>query len=235
MKTQPSRKPWHEVVQLRDDVRSGELSLAVFAADLYDVVMQKGQRPVVRAARGVLCPHLSHLQSAGNWSRTWSCVWPAKAIRRTGSCRSTTAAARPTPSLRSGIWCTIRTRCRTCRPSRNSKRTSDFKAPKARIAALCFDKIDLEKVSRRQGRAAWSECSDTRGAFWPFNWPGRTVCGSFTPTARTPSERPRRREPLVVELLSKPQKDGLSTLVLLDEVLMYLRVRSKPLRRCAVA
>ena len=46
MKTQPSRKPWHEVVQLRDDVRSGELSLAVFAADLYDVVMQKGQRPV---------------------------------------------------------------------------------------------------------------------------------------------------------------------------------------------
>ena len=38
--------PWHEVVQLRDDLKSGELSLAVFAADLYDVVMQKGQRPV---------------------------------------------------------------------------------------------------------------------------------------------------------------------------------------------
>ena len=42
----PSLKPWHEVVQLRDDLKSGELSLAVFAADLYDVVMQKGQRPV---------------------------------------------------------------------------------------------------------------------------------------------------------------------------------------------
>ena len=39
-------KPWHEVVQLRDDLKSGELSLSVFAADLYDVVMQKGQRPV---------------------------------------------------------------------------------------------------------------------------------------------------------------------------------------------
>ena len=38
--------PWHEVVQLRDDLKSGELSLAVFAADLYDVVMQKGHRPV---------------------------------------------------------------------------------------------------------------------------------------------------------------------------------------------
>ena len=41
-----SWKPWHEVVQLRDDLKTGELSLAVFAADLYDVVMQKGRRPV---------------------------------------------------------------------------------------------------------------------------------------------------------------------------------------------
>lgn len=44
-----SWSPWHKVVQLRDDVRSGELSLAVFAADLYDVVMEKAkpvyQRP----------------------------------------------------------------------------------------------------------------------------------------------------------------------------------------------
>ena len=35
-----------QVVQLRDDLRTGELSLAVFAADLHDVVMQKGRRPV---------------------------------------------------------------------------------------------------------------------------------------------------------------------------------------------
>ena len=39
-------KPWHEVVQLRDDLKTGELSLSIFAADLYDVVMQKGQRSV---------------------------------------------------------------------------------------------------------------------------------------------------------------------------------------------
>ena len=35
----PAWKPWHEVVKLRDDVRTGELSLATFAADLYQVVM----------------------------------------------------------------------------------------------------------------------------------------------------------------------------------------------------
>lgn len=35
-------KPWHHVVQLRPDVVSGELSLAQFAADLYDVTMDRG-------------------------------------------------------------------------------------------------------------------------------------------------------------------------------------------------
>ena len=38
--------PWHEVVKLREDLRSGELSLAMFAADLYEVLMQSGKRPV---------------------------------------------------------------------------------------------------------------------------------------------------------------------------------------------
>src|SRR5947209_12561091 len=34
-------KPWHEVVQLRSELKTGELSLSIFAADLYDVVMGK--------------------------------------------------------------------------------------------------------------------------------------------------------------------------------------------------
>ena len=46
MAKQTALKPWHEVVELREDLKSGDLSLAVFAADLYEVVMQRGQRPV---------------------------------------------------------------------------------------------------------------------------------------------------------------------------------------------
>ena len=38
--------PWHSVVKLREDVRTGELSLADFAADLHDVMMQRGARPI---------------------------------------------------------------------------------------------------------------------------------------------------------------------------------------------
>lgn len=39
-------KPWHEVVALRDDVKTDELSLAAFAADLHDVMTRKGRRSV---------------------------------------------------------------------------------------------------------------------------------------------------------------------------------------------
>jgi hypothetical protein len=46
MATKLSWTPWHKVVTLRADVRTGALSLADFAADLYDVVMQKGARPI---------------------------------------------------------------------------------------------------------------------------------------------------------------------------------------------
>ena len=33
--------PWHQVVQLRDDITNQELSQKQFAADLYDVVMNR--------------------------------------------------------------------------------------------------------------------------------------------------------------------------------------------------
>src|SRR5574341_1005843 len=38
--------PWHKVVKLREDLKSGELPLHMFAADLYEVMMQRGKRPV---------------------------------------------------------------------------------------------------------------------------------------------------------------------------------------------
>ena len=39
-------KTWHEVVKLRDDLKSGDLPLHMFAADLYEVMMQNGKRPI---------------------------------------------------------------------------------------------------------------------------------------------------------------------------------------------
>lgn len=39
-------KPWHEVVKLREDLLSGDLPLHMFAADLYEVMMGSGKRPI---------------------------------------------------------------------------------------------------------------------------------------------------------------------------------------------
>ena len=39
-------KAWHEVVKLQENLRTGELFLHMFAADLYEVMMQRGKRHV---------------------------------------------------------------------------------------------------------------------------------------------------------------------------------------------
>ena len=42
--TKLARTPWHKVVEVRPDVKFGELSLNIFAADLYDVAMGVAKR-----------------------------------------------------------------------------------------------------------------------------------------------------------------------------------------------
>ena len=39
-------EPWHRVVRLKEELRSGELTLAEFAADLHEVTLGQGTRPV---------------------------------------------------------------------------------------------------------------------------------------------------------------------------------------------
>lgn len=47
--------PWHKVVEIRPDLKSGELSLNIFAADLYDVAMGKA-KPVYQDTFGNIQP-----------------------------------------------------------------------------------------------------------------------------------------------------------------------------------
>ena len=64
--------PWHRVVKLREDVRTGELSLADFAADLHDVMMQRGARPIYEDSRAVFCADLPDLFAPGACARRGS-------------------------------------------------------------------------------------------------------------------------------------------------------------------
>ena len=224
MTTKPSWKPWHEVVQLRDDLKTGELSLAVFAADLYDVVMQKGRRQVYEdpteffalthptynlreLVRDVI--HRLNGQSDKAYRKL--------AVNYGGGKTHTLIALRHLVNEPDGLP--------------DLPAVHEFKAhigaaiPKARVAALCFDKIDLEKGVETPApdgsvsmlRHPWSVLA--------FQLAGAEGLRLIHAEGRDEERETPPAEPLMVELLSKPQAEGLSTLVLLDEVLMYIRTR----------
>ena len=224
MTTQPSRKPWHEVVRLRDDVRSGELSLAVFAADLYDVMMQKRQRPVYEhpGAFFALTYPTYNLRE----------LVKGVALRLAG--QSDKAYRKLSVNYGGGKTHTLITlRHLTHDPDalpdvpavQEFEAHIGFKTPKARVAALCFDKIDLEKGVETPGvdgavrmlRHPWSVLA--------FQLAGADGLRLLHADGADAERETPPAEPLLADLLSRPQQDGLATLVLLDEVLMYLRAQ----------
>ena len=224
MTTQSSRKPWHEVVQLRDDVRSGELSLAVFAADLYDVVMQKGQRPVYeQPAEFFALTYPTYnlrelvkdvvLRLAGQSDKAYRKL----SVNYGGGKTHTLIALRHLvhdPDTLPDVPAV-----------QEFEAHIGFKAPKARIAALCFDKIDVEKGVETPGPGGVVRMLRRPWSILAFQLAGSDGLRLIHADGVDAERETPPAEPLVVELLSKPQRDGLSTLVLLDEVLMYLRVQ----------
>ena len=215
-------KPWHEVVELRDDLKTGELSLAVFAADLYDVVMQKGQRPVYEdPAEFFALTYPTYnlrelvkdvcLRLAGRTDKAYRKLSVNYGGGKTHTLITLRHLAHDPDSL-------------PHLPSiQEFEAHIGFKPPKARVAALCFDKIDLEKGIEtlspdgipRMLRHPWSVLA--------FQLAGADGLRLIHAEGKDDERETPPAEPLMAELLSKPQQDGLSTLVLLDEVLMYLR------------
>ena len=224
MAQRPTLKPWHEIVRLRDDLKSGELSLAIFAADLYDVVMQRGQRRVYEDPaeffaltyptynlRELVKDVVSRL--AGRSDKAYRKL----SVNYGGGKTHTLIALRHLvhePGTLAGLPAV-----------QEFEAHIGYKPPKARVAALCFDKIDVE---------VGVETPDPNGTVRTLKHPWSILAyqlvgadglrlihaGSEDEERETPPA-----EPLLAELLSKPQEDGLSTLVLLDEVLMYMRVQ----------
>jgi len=220
MKT--SWKPWHEVVQLRDDLKTGELSLAVFAADLYDVVMQKGRRPVYE-----------------NPAEFFALTYPTYNLRELVkdvvlrlAGKSDKAYRKLSVNYGGGKTHTLITLTHLVHdPSglpdlpavQEFEAHIGFKAPKARVAALCFDKIDLEKGIETPGPDGTVRMLKHPWSILAYQLAGADGLKLIHADGKDEERDTPPAEPLVVDLLSKPQEDDLSTLVLLDEVLMYIR------------
>ncbi len=215
-------KPWHEVVELRDDLQTGELSLSIFAADLYDVVMQKGRRPVYEdPAEFFALTYPTYnlrelvkdvcLRLAGRTDKAYRKL----SVNYGGGKTHTLIALRHLVHDPDGLP--------DLPAIREFEAHIGFKAPPARVAALCFDKIDLEKGIETLGPNGEARMLKHPWSVLAFQLAGADGLKLVHAEGKDEERETPPAEPLMAELLSKPQEHGLSTLVLLDEVLMYLR------------
>lgn len=215
-------KPWHEVVTLREDVRTGELALNEFAADLYDVALRSGKRRIYEDPR-----------------EFFALTYPTTNLRDLAKDVCLRLAGKNQKAVRQleltyggGKTHTLITLYHLVNdPAKlpDLPSVKEFQAhigitpPKARVAVLPFDKLDVEK-----GMEALDPTGKKRRLRQPWSVLAWQIAGSAGLKLLHPDDKDEERdsapaEPLLVELLSAPEKDGLATLILIDEVLMYAR------------
>ncbi len=215
-------KPWHEVVKLREDLRSGKLPLHMFAADLYEVMMQRGKRPIYEKPE-----------------QFFALTFPTYNLRQLVRDVVLRLAGKNDKAVRQleltygggKTHTLIALRHLVHDPEKLPKlpAVAEFiedigqKPPKCRIAALCFDKLDVEKgmeVSSPDGKVRtlkqpWSVLA--------YQLAGDAGLKLLHANGKAEERDSAPAENLLIELLELPGKDGLGTLILIDEVLMYAR------------
>jgi hypothetical protein len=215
-------KPWHEVVKLREDLRSGSLPLHMFAADLYEVLMQRGKRPIYEKPQ-----------------EFFALTFPTYNLRQLVRDVILRLAGKNDKAVRQleltyggGKTHTLITlRHLAHDPDRLPAlpAVQEFiqaigqKPPKCRVAGLCFDKLDLEK-----GVEVLPPKGKPRTLLHPWSVLAYQIAGDEGLKLLHASGKAEERESapaenLLSELLELPIEDGLGTLVLIDEVLMYAR------------
>src|SRR5579885_3624295 len=217
----PAWKPWHEVDTLREELKSGELSLSTFAADLYDVVMGKA-RPIYQ-----------------NPTDFFSFTYPTFNLRELAKDVVLRLAGRNDKAIRQlaltyggGKTHTLITLYHLVNdPAHLPDLPSvhefvqhiGMTPPRARIATLPFDKFDVEKgmeVRSPDGEVRWLKQPWSVLAFQIAGAEGLRLLHAEGQDAERESAP---AENLLVDLLALPAREGLATLVLIDEVLMYAR------------
>ena len=215
--------PWNAVVSLRDDLRSGDLSLAIFAADLYAVVMGTA-RPVYQDPK-----------------EFFTLTYPAYNLRELAKevilrldGRTDRAVRQLELTYGGGKTHALITLYHLARDPeslpdlpavREFVQHAGRKPPRARIGVLAFDKLDVEKgmeVVSPQGERRWLR--------HPWSVLAYQIAGADGLRLLHADDLAEERdsppaENLLRELLVAPAKEGLGTLILIDEVLMYARVK----------
>ena len=213
--------PWHEVVKLREEIKSGELSLAFFAADIYDVIMRKAP-PIYQDPKEffTLTYPTFNLRELVKETIFRLAGKSEKAIRQL----ELTYGGGKTHTLITLYHLTSEPEKLPNLPSiQEFVEHIGFTPPKCRTAVLAFDKLDVEKgmeVCGPKGETRWLKNPWSVLAFQIAGVEGLKLLNA---EGKEAERETAPAENLLVDLLALPQKEKLSTLILIDEVLMYAR------------
>ena len=210
---------WHQHCVLRDDVRQGTLELAEFAADLYAV--RTGDAPNVYQIPTLF------------FDRTYP-THKLKMLVRNVLRRLSGKDGNPILTLQvaygGGKTHSLITLLHLAEHGTDFQTHSTVQEfmgfsgletiPRTRVAILPFDKFDVKKGlsvigpdgQRKQLKTPWGAL-----AYQLAGDKGLAIVAEHEADYINPAEQP------LVDLLKLPQHEGLSTLILLDEVLMYTR------------
>ncbi len=212
-------KPWHEVVRLRDDLRSGELPLHMFAADLYEVVMQRGKRPVYEKPEEffALTSPTHNLRGLVRDVALRVAGKNDKAVRQLqltygGGKTHTVIALRHLMHDPDGL---------PDLPAVQEFVQAIGQQPPRAMAAMCFDKLDVEKGMEVAGPDGSTRTLKQPWSVLAYQIAGDTGLRLLHAENKAEERETAPAENLLTQLLEIPVKAGTGVLVLIDEVLMY--------------
>lgn len=210
---------WHEHCVLRDDVRQGTLTLAEFAADLYGV--RTGDAPNVYRLPDLF------------FDRTYP-TYNLKTLVRDVFQRLSGRGGKPVIRVQVAYGggkthalialLHLAEQGNLLKTHRTVQEFIGFSGidplPQARVALLPFDKFDV-----RTGLSVFGPEGTPRQVKTPWGALAYQLAGNdgLEKVAEHEAGYVTPAEPLLVELLRAPRAAGLSTLVLMDETLLYMR------------
>ena len=216
-------KPWHQVVRLKDELRSGELTLAEFAADLHEVTLGEGRRPIYEDPE-----------------RFFELTFATPALRELVKDVAERLAGKSTKAVRqleltygggkTHSLITLYHLFRDPAALSDIKAVQEFRQhvgadlPKAFPVSLCFDKIDVERgIEGIRGPGGETRSLKHPWSVLAFQLAGADGLRAIHGEGKDEERETPPAEPLLARLLACPREQGIGTLILVDEVLMYAR------------
>jgi hypothetical protein len=216
--------PWHKAITLREDVRTGELSLATFAADLYAVTMGQA-KPIYQDPK-----------------EFFALTYPTYNLRELAKDVILRLAGKNERAVRQlalpyggGKTHTLITlyhlvndpaKLPNVPAVREFEETFGQKPPRALVAALSFDKLDVEKGMEVKGPAGEKRWLKYPWSVLAFQLAGAEGIKALHADGKDVERETPPAENLLTDLLRVPLKRGHAVLVLIDEVLMYAREKA---------